>query len=148
MILHCYYCALGGERVSDTSAVAKIEGLDWPFKAGMFKPLDPKHDGTPPFMTDNWQYMNHRACKRTPWPYDPDPRLGPKKLLTEKGLLSIENAIKLFKQSKITIEVQDPDEEVPAKCKIYTCHCGNEYNHASSLSRHKKECKVLDMCGK
>jgi len=89
MILHCYYCSLGGERASETSQVAVVEGLCHPLKADMFKPLDPLHDLTPPFQSNEWRYMLHKACGKYPWPYNVDPVEGPSRILTDKGYVDI-----------------------------------------------------------
>ena len=34
----------------------------------------------------------------------------------------------------------DPNEKVAKVTKAYTCSCGKNYKHASSLSGHKKKC--------
>lgn len=89
MILHCYYCAFAGDRPSEASRVAVIEHLHKPLKANMFQPLDPAHDPTPPFQSDEWRYMYHRACGRYPWPYDVDSKDGPSRVLTDEGFVEI-----------------------------------------------------------
>jgi len=130
MILHCYYCALGGDRRTHSSEVAVIDQdkLQLPLKADMFLPLDPAHDQTPPFITDEWRYMFHRACGMYPWPYNVHPVLGPSRILTDEGIIDIPDTLPI-------------PGEIITTVKSYVCDCGNIYQHPSSLSRHKKECK-------
>jgi len=91
MILHCYYCALGGDHKTSSSEVAIVDekALCKPLRADMFKPLKPQHDNTAPFQSDEWRFMRHRACGRYPWPYDVDPQDGPSRMLTDKGFVEI-----------------------------------------------------------
>jgi hypothetical protein len=93
MILHCYYCALGGDRPTNSSKVAIVKNLHKPLQANMFEPLDPKHDPSPPFNSDEWRFMLHKACGKYPWPYDVDPIEGPSQILTDKGLVKIPDAV-------------------------------------------------------
>ena len=122
-ILHCYFCALGGDHRTKSSEVAIVEGLAKPLKANMFKPLHPEHDKTPPFMTDEWRYMYHRACGKYPWPYDVDPYTGPSRILTDEGFVDI------------------PDE--PAATVLdCTCEvCGKVCKSPQGLKVHKHSCK-------
>jgi hypothetical protein len=38
----------------------------------------------------------------------------------------------------------NPNEKTPKNSKIYKCECGKTYKHASSLSGHKKTCKLIN----
>lgn len=89
MILHCYYCALGGDHPTEASQVAIVDNLHKPLTADMFRPLRPEHDPSPPFQSDEWRYMLHRACGKYPWPYDVDPVSGPSRILTDEGMVDI-----------------------------------------------------------
>jgi len=123
MILHCYYCALGGERATEASRVAVIENLHKPLRADMFKPLDPDHDPTPPFMSDEWRHMTHRACGKYPWPYDVDPVDGPSRVLTDEGMFDIP-----------TNNVPDAGPEEGFECDI----CGKVCKSPLGLHSHKR----------
>ncbi len=89
MILHCYYCALGGDHPTEASQVAVVDNLHKPLQADMFSPLHPEHDPSPPFQSNEWRYMLHRACGKYPWPYDVDPVSGPSRILTDRGMVKI-----------------------------------------------------------
>jgi hypothetical protein len=39
----------------------------------------------------------------------------------------------------------NPNEKEPLQSNKYTCHCGKEYKHMSTLCNHKKNCKALDL---
>ena len=39
----------------------------------------------------------------------------------------------------------NPNEKEPPQSNKYTCHCGKEYKHMSTLCNHKKNCKALDL---
>jgi hypothetical protein len=45
------------------------------------------------------------------------------------------------KHKMITNGNLNVDNLVPKNAKAYTCDCGNTYNYASGLSRHKKKCQ-------
>ena len=38
----------------------------------------------------------------------------------------------------------NPNEKTPKNSKTYKCECGKTYKHASSLSGHKKTCKLIN----
>jgi len=133
MILHCYYCALGGDRRSHSSEVAIVDEdkLQLPLTADMFLPLDPAHDQTVPFITNEWRYMLHRACGKYPWPFNVNPIHGPSRILTDQGIIDIPDSPPI-------------PGEIVTMVKSYVCDCGAIYQHASSLSRHKKDCKAVN----
>jgi len=90
MILHCWYCSLGGERLSEDSKVATVDEqrLQRPVTPDMFGPLN----GTgAPFMEGvEWRYMKHMACGKYPWPQAAVvPGDGPLKILTDKGFVDV-----------------------------------------------------------
>jgi hypothetical protein len=88
MILHCWYCSLGGERTGDHSAVARVNpNLHQPVDTSMFSPLN----GTSPFMAGaDWLHMKHQACGKYPWPQlHVIPHYGPEKILTDAGLVPV-----------------------------------------------------------
>jgi len=39
----------------------------------------------------------------------------------------------------------NPNEKEPPQSNKYTCHCGKEYKHMSTLCNHKKNCKALEL---
>ena len=39
----------------------------------------------------------------------------------------------------------NPNEKTPKNSKPYICECGKIYQHASSLSGHKKNCKIINI---
>jgi len=90
MILHCWYCSLGGERLSKESAVARVNlsALHQPVNPTMFSPLN----GTGmPFMEGaDWLYMKHLGCGKYPWPQAAVvPHTGPLKILTDEGFVDV-----------------------------------------------------------
>jgi hypothetical protein len=111
MILHCWYCSLGGERMAEHSAVAivKEQAVHRPVNPTMFSPLN----GIEPFMPGvGWRYMTHRACGKYPWPQAAVmPTEGPLKILTDTGII-----------------------DVPKK---FECEeCGRAYKTGPALKRH------------
>lgn len=96
MILHCWYCSLGGERLGEHSEVAKVKAdlLDMPVVSGMFGPLN--GTSVPPFANTDWLYMKHQACGRYPWPQNHVvPEDGPTHILTDGGLVSVKKKKKV-----------------------------------------------------
>ena len=89
MILHCWYCSLGGERLGPHSEVATVkpQGLHRPVSPTMFNPLN----GVEPFMANvDWRYMTHRPCGKYPWPQAAvTPGEGPWKILTDVGMVDV-----------------------------------------------------------
>jgi hypothetical protein len=123
MILHCWYCSLGGERLSEDSAVAKVkrESLDVPVRPAMFGPLN--GTGVPPFANTDWLYMKHMACGRYPWPQNHVlPINGPTHILTDSGLIEVKSA---------------PKPPVTPKKKMDCPHCGKVFSSAG-LHNHIK----------
>jgi hypothetical protein len=51
-------------------------------------------------------------------------------------------AISLNDTNEISQKTQK--QKVPIN-KVYSCHCGKEYKHQSSLCAHKKKCKVVEL---
>lgn len=132
MILHCYYCSLGGERLSPASEVAIVdaEKLCKPLRADIFQPLDPKHDPSPPFRSDEWRYMLHKACGRYPWP-SVNPEDGPGQILTDQGMVQIPEAI--------TNQVGVTDEaEVQVVSKLTCPVCGKVCKSPLGLNSHMR----------
>jgi len=126
MILHCYRCALAGDRCTESSEVAIIDQSTFkkPLRASMFKPLDPGHDPSPPFQSDEWRHMLHRACGSYPWPYDVDPVEGPSRVLTDKGFIQIPTN---------NVPVKEPED------KEYVCDvCGKSFSTYQALGGHKR----------
>jgi hypothetical protein len=112
MILHCWYCSMGGERLSEDSevAVVKRDSLDLPVTPAMFTPLN--GTGVPPFANTDWLYMKHMACGRYPWPQNHVlPINGPTHILTDRGLVPV-------------------TQPVTPKKKVDCPHCGGEFNSA------------------
>jgi len=91
MILHCWFCSLGGERLSETSKVAEIRDKDLhrPVDHTMFDKL-PKAQFDPFRPNSGWRYMTHAACGKYPWPQEHvDPKEGPTKILTDQGMIDV-----------------------------------------------------------
>jgi len=129
MILHCYFCALGGDRPSETSRVAIVDEKTFskPLRAAMFKPLNPQHDPSPPFMSDEWRYMYHRACGRYPWPYNVDRIHGPDRILTDKGF--------------VEIPTNNVPDSVPDVVEYLCDVCGKACKSPLGLNSHKRSHK-------
>ena len=144
MILHCYYCALGGDHRTSSSEVAIVDekALCKPLRADMFKPLKPQHDNTAPFQSDEWRFMRHRACGRYPWPYDVDPQDGPSRMLTDKGFVEIPGAYQGSTTSISgggTSERSTPSQPTVLEC---TCKvCGKVCKSPLGLNSHKRSHK-------
>jgi hypothetical protein len=147
MILHCYYCAFAGDRPSEASKVAVINNLHKPLRADMFSPLDPAHDPTPPFQSDEWRYMYHRACGRYPWPYDVDRIHGPNRVLTDKGFVELSQEATIPADSHTVTKplpgaylMDDPGDimyQHPNTCDV----CGKACKSPLGLNSHKRSHK-------
>ena len=139
MILHCYFCALGGDRPSETSRVAIVDEKTFskPLRADMFKPLNPQHDTTPPFMSDEWRYMYHRACGRYPWPYDVDRIHGPNRILTDKGFVEIPDDAVIDSVVDDLPDIGPDDDALPNTCDV----CGKVCKSPLGLNSHKRSHK-------
>jgi len=117
MILHCWVCSLGGERLTEASAVAAIDKskLKSPIDVGMFSPLPGAQSD--PFLGYEWRYMLHQACGHYPWPPQyVDVASGPRKILTDKGL----------------VDVSRPEPTPDLQCP----HCGKICKNNSGLLNH------------
>jgi hypothetical protein len=101
MILHCWFCSLGGERLGEHSEVARIKRLERPVDETMFEPLPGKKE-TPFRPGAGWRYMVHPACGKYPWPQEHvTPDQGPTKVLTEKGLVDVPNTFEMAFECEI-----------------------------------------------
>lgn len=119
MILHCWYCSMGGERLSKESEVAVVDTdkLCQPVDASMFRHLPDSR--VVPFAPTEWRYMQHKACGRYPWPQiHVAPMSGPNKILTDQGMIVVPQVLP---QEKVDAEINEPIPSLTQDDKPWMC---------------------------
>lgn len=128
LILKCRICRQDIGRF-------RPERLLWPVNPGVFESLDPEHGWPPPFMRGcDWDSARCPYCRKKPYYWTE-----PSKILTDDGLLNIEDAMAAAENEKRGLK---PSEIVHCR------YCGEgPFPNYQARVAHERSCDARETPG-